>query len=215
MDDILQLSPGVVSYGDQIVLEVGEISFRQGHLYHIYGDNGSGKTTFLRSILNYKTKFTGEIYYLDLDISGYKTEEILDLGIKYVPQERNAFSRLTIEEHLRLFGKNNFPSPKNQNYKEVITYLGKSSQKGEILSGGQAKLLMLVLIISQNPSLILFDEPFAALDDVSLQMITEIIVKEKNNGKTFIITDHTNTHLNYSSYFQITNTNSAYKIIKV
>ncbi|RPI19478.1 MAG: ATP-binding cassette domain-containing protein [Ignavibacteriae bacterium] len=211
MSSIINIKSGIISYGKSPVLEVTDININEGKLYQIRGDNGSGKSSFFRCILNYKTNFTGSIFLKNQLINNLTTEEILSKGIRLVPQERNVFDRLTIEEHIKVIYKGNNFSFENRG---IINYLGPSKQKGLHLSGGQAKLLITTFVLSQQPFVLLLDEPFAGLDPNAQKLLEVLLQSLLLKNICIIISDHTNYSIKYHEKYKIINNKFFYKLIK-
>ena len=101
---LLNVKNLVAGYGDLQILEKVNIVVEEGEYVAIVGPNGAGKSTVMKSIFGLTKHIGGKIIYEGSDISGLPTEEIIKLGISYVPQNENVFPNLTVRENLELGG---------------------------------------------------------------------------------------------------------------
>lgn len=169
------------------VLDALDLELKQGALYAILGPNGSGKTTLIKSILGMVVPEKGTIFIGGKSVLGkwaYRNE------INYLPQIANFPGNLTVSELIKMI-KNLRPKPANETPLierfELKPFLNKKLSN---LSGGTKQKVNLVLTFMFDCPIIILDEPTTGLDPISLIHLKEIIQKEKDSGKTLLVTTH-------------------------
>lgn len=174
-------------FGKLIVLDGLELSIKKGGIFAILGPNGSGKTTLIKSILGMVVPNKGEIIFNNKSVLKqwkYRNE------LNYLPQIANFPANLSVIELINMV-KN--LRPKQANEKELIKLFGlKPFLKKKLgnLSGGTKQKVNLVLTFMFDSDLIILDEPTTGLDPIALIYLKKLILKEKEKGKTILITTH-------------------------
>lgn len=174
-------------FGKLIVLDGLELSIKKGGIFAILGPNGSGKTTLIKSILGMVVPNKGEILFNNKSVLKqwkYRNE------LNYLPQIANFPANLSVIELINMV-KN--LRPKQANEKELIKLFGlKPFLKKKLgnLSGGTKQKVNLVLTFMFDSDLIILDEPTTGLDPIALIYLKKLILKEKEKGKTILITTH-------------------------
>lgn len=175
------------SFGKLKVLDDLNLEINDGGIFAILGPNGSGKTTLIKSILGMVVPDKGIINLNDENVIGqwaYRNQ------INYLPQIANFPSNLNIRELIDMV-KNLRPKSADENV--LITTFGLEpflNKKLGNLSGGTKQKVNLVLTFMFDSPLIILDEPTNGLDPISVIHLKKIIQKEKENGKTILITTH-------------------------
>lgn len=174
-------------FGKLTVLDGLDLEIKKGGIFAILGPNGSGKTTLIKSILGMVIPNSGEI-----KIAGNSVLKQWDYRnqINYLPQIANFPANLTVNELIAMV-KN--LRPKEANDKDLIALFGLESfldKKLGNLSGGTKQKVNIVLTFMFDSDLIILDEPTTGLDPISLIHLKEIIQKEKEKGKTILVTTH-------------------------
>ena len=174
-------------FGKLTVLDGLDLEIEKGGIFAILGPNGSGKTTLIKSILGMVIPNSGEI-----KIDGVSVLKQWDYRnqINYLPQIANFPANLSVNELIAMV-KN--LRPKEANDHDLITLFGLESfldKKLGNLSGGTKQKVNLVLTFMFDSDLIILDEPTTGLDPISLIHLKGIIQKEKDKGKTLLITTH-------------------------
>lgn len=170
-----------------VVLDGLNLSIKKGGIFAVLGPNGSGKTTLIKSILGMVIPNKGEIQLNGENI--LKKWEYRN-NINYLPQIANFPSNLSVSELIKMV-KN--LRPKESNEKELIELFGLNpflKKKLGNLSGGTKQKVNLVLTFMFNSDIIILDEPTTGLDPIALIYLKELIQKEKEKGKTILITTH-------------------------
>ncbi|HIP32320.1 MAG TPA: ABC transporter ATP-binding protein [Crocinitomicaceae bacterium] len=174
-------------FGKLTVLEELDLTINKGGIFAILGPNGSGKTTLIKCILGMVIPNKGEIV---LDGKSILKKWEYRNNLNYLPQIANFPGNLSVIELLKMV-KN--LRPKESNEKELIELFGLTpflNKKLGNLSGGTKQKVNLVLTFMFDSELIILDEPTTGLDPIALIHLKELIAKEKEKGKTILITTH-------------------------
>jgi len=166
------------------------INFRvyPGELVAIIGPNGAGKSTLAKTIFGLLTPHQGKISFKGENITGLPSNEIVKRGMCYVPQITNVFPSLTVEENLEMgaFICNPPLQPLKQKIFEMFPLLAeRQHQRAGTLSGGERQQLAMGRALMLKPSLLLLDEPSAALSPLMVNEVLERI-KQVNAAGTAI-----------------------------
>lgn len=174
-------------FGKNHVLSNLDLNIVSGGIFAVLGPNGSGKTTLIKSILGMVVPNKGSISVLGKAIrKNWKYRQDID----YLPQIANFPGNLKVKELVRMIKD---LRAKESNEKELITLFGLESfldKKLGTLSGGTKQKVNIVLTFMFDSPLIILDEPTTGLDPASLIKLKELILQEKNKGKTILITTH-------------------------
>ncbi len=171
-------------YGKKQVLFDVSLGIQKGDVVLLTGGNGSGKSTLLKCIYNLLPLWSGSIKFEDNNTSNLKPSELIHKGIVYIPQKDFYFENLSVEENLQISG-NLLPKEELKNrINEVFELTGLTrfrKRKPFNLSGGERKILAFGMALIHKPKLLLFDEPFAGVDDKNtdtlLRLFKKIIIK--------------------------------------
>lgn len=175
------------SFGKLKVLDGLDLTIKKGGIFAVLGPNGSGKTTLIKCLLGMVIPNEGDIVYENQTVLkkwAYRN------NLNYLPQIANFPANLTVIELLEMV-KN--LRPKTANEKELIALFGLEDslhKKLRNLSGGTKQKVNIVLTFMFDSDLIILDEPTTGLDPISLIRLKELIQKEKEKGKTILITTH-------------------------
>ncbi|MBX9458743.1 MAG: ABC transporter ATP-binding protein [Rhizobium sp.] len=180
MAELLRLEKLVAGYGEARVLAEVELRLDEGKSLALLGRNGAGKTTLLNTIIGVTTRQSGQIRFGGVDISGMRAEARAARGIGWVPQERNIFRSLTVEENLTAVAR-----PGIWNTQRIFGMFPRLEERrgnlGNQLSGGEQQMLAVGRALMLNPRLLLLDEP--------LEGLAPIIVDELLAAIRRIVTD--------------------------
>lgn len=164
-------------YGGSHILRDVSISVRRGKITTLLGRNGVGKTTLLRSIMGVTQIRSGTITLDGVPLHKLRTEQRVALGIGYVPQGREIFNRLTVEENLRMglasiAGRASIPDRLFELFPVLLKML---RRRGGDLSGGQQQQLAIARALSANPKLLILDEPTEGIQPSIIKDIKRVI----------------------------------------
>jgi len=174
-------------FGKLTVLDGLDLTINKGGIFAILGPNGSGKTTLIKSLLGMVVPNKGEIL---LDNKSVLKKWNYRNNLNYLPQIANFPANLSVKELIAMV-KNLRSKPSNE--EELIQLFGLQSflnKKLGNLSGGTKQKVNLVLTFMFDSELIILDEPTTGLDPIALIHLKELIQKEKEKGKTVLITTH-------------------------
>jgi len=157
MLEVINLSSG---YGDAPVLREVNLEVRPGETVALMGRNGVGKTTLLASVMGLVPARSGRIRFAGRDITGWTPDRRAALGIGYVPQGREIFPHLTVEENLRMAllgcGRAGSLDEPLELFPALRPLL---ARKGGVLSGGEQQMLAIGRALLTKPKLLMLDEP--------------------------------------------------------
>ncbi|MFO5440509.1 MAG: ABC transporter ATP-binding protein [Dolichospermum sp.] len=160
-----------------------------GELVTVIGPNGAGKSTLIKTIFGLLTPHTGKITFKNQNLVGLKSNQIVEKGMSYVPQIANVFPSLTVDENLEMgaFVRNTPLKPlKDKIYNMFPRLSDRFRQRAGTLSGGERQMLAMGKALMLEPSLLLLDEPSAALSPILVNQVFEQI-KEINQSGTAIV----------------------------
>ena len=171
---------------------VEDVSFTigQGEVFGMVGPNGAGKTTTIRMLMDIIKPDSGEIKIL-----GEPINEGIKNRLGYLPEERGLYKKLTVSESLSYLAalknmKRRLARDRAEELLKRVNMLPHKDKKTEELSHGMGQLIQFVATILHDPELVVFDEPFAALDPVNTQLLKELILELRSQGKSVILSTH-------------------------
>ena len=178
-------------YGSSHTLRGITMSVKQGECMALLGRNGVGKTTLLQCLMGVQSLTSGSIHFDGKDISKLAPHARAALGMAYVPQGREIFARLTVEENI-LMGMATKPSQQAKRIKNEIFDLfpvlrTMLSRRGGDLSGGQQQQLAIARALVAEPKLIIFDEPTEGIQPSIIKDIGRVIRLLRDRGDIAIL----------------------------
>ena len=181
-------------YGRIEALRGVSIEVRQGQLVALVGANGAGKTTLLRAISGVQKVSGGAISFAGQDITQARPDQRVRLGICQVPEGRQVFGPLTVEDNLRLGAytrsdKESIADDMEQMYAMFPILKQKFKQAAGTLSGGQQQMLAMARALMGRPKLLLLDEPSMGLAPLLIQEIFNAIISLREHGKTVFLVE--------------------------
>jgi branched-chain amino acid transport system ATP-binding protein len=181
-------------YGESHVLRDVSVSVNQGEVVVMLGPNGHGKSTLLKSICGLVENVTGTITYQDKGISGLATENIVNLGLIYIAENRELFPNMTVMENLKMgaYSKNARPQEK-ENLEWVFDLfprlVERRKQFASTMSGGEARMLAVARGLMSNANFLCIDEPSLGLQPSLRHEIFSIIRQINDQGKTVLLVE--------------------------
>jgi branched-chain amino acid transport system ATP-binding protein len=200
MPDLLIIENLTAGYGEAIVLNEVSLTLAEGQALALLGRNGMGKTTLINSIVGVTRYFGGRINLDGREISALRPDQRAHAGIGWVPQERNIFRSLTVEENLTAVEQ---PGPWTvAKIYELFPRLGERRRNlGNQLSGGEQQMLAVGRALILNPRVMLLDEPLEGLAPILVEELLaalrriirdegmSAILVEQNAQKVLGVTD--------------------------
>jgi branched-chain amino acid transport system ATP-binding protein len=203
---MLKISNVETFYGKIQALRGVNININEGEIVSLIGSNGAGKSTLLMTISGVNKARTGEIIFEGKNIEKFEPHDIVDLGIAQAPEGRRIFSRLTVEENLKLGAHANEKGKFfNIDVKEIYDLFpvlsDRKSQRGGTLSGGEQQMLAIGRALMNRPKMLLLDEPslgiapklvnqiFLAIKNINKEKKVTIFLVEQNAKKALELAD--------------------------
>ncbi len=193
-DQVLKVENISAGYGSTVVVNSFSFSLRLGEIVLITGRNGVGKTTLLKSIMGVIPVKSGNLILDNNDITKKNSSERSILGISYVPQGREIFSSLSVEENILLpilvRKEINLKKKIEEIYKIFPILKEKRNSSGNSLSGGQQQQLAIARALVSEPKVILLDEPSEGIQPSIVKFIGETVERiSKQLNTAFIIVE--------------------------
>jgi branched-chain amino acid transport system ATP-binding protein len=202
MADCLALKRVSAGYGETVVLEDISIELAKASTLCILGRNGVGKTTLLTTALGHTTLHSGTIEFEGRSIEGLRTYQRVRLGIGYVPQEREIFPSLTVEENLNVaYRKGGREEWTRDRVFELFPNLAaRRRNMGNQISGGEQQMLAIGRALMGNPSLLLLDEPLEGLAPVIVALLFKALqrLREESRLAMVLVEQHARLALEFS-----------------
>ena len=167
-------------YGDLPVLRKASLQLAEGETVALFGPNGHGKSTLLRTICGILPPRSGSIRFRGREIAGTSTETTVEMGMAYIPESRDIFTEMTVMENLRLGAYNRRARKKLASNLEFVFTLfprlsERKNQMGSTLSGGEARMLAVGRGLMSDASLLLLDEPSIGLSPLLKKVVYEAV----------------------------------------
>ena len=174
MPDLLAIENLRAGYGEAIVLPNMSLRLPEGQVLAVLGRNGTGKTTLINSIVGVTRRFGGSVTLGGHDITTLRPDERARAGIGWVPQERNIFRSLTVEENMTAVAQ---PGPwtVDKIYEMFPRLQERRSNFGNQLSGGEQQMLAIGRALTLNPKVLLLDEPTEGLAPIIVEELLNAI----------------------------------------
>lgn len=189
--EVLKINNISAGYGSTTVINSFSFAINQGEILSITGRNGVGKSTLLKSIMGVIPIKSGNLFFQNEDISIKSSSDRSMLGISYVPQGREIFSSLSVEENILLpilvRNKIDLKIKLNEIYKLFPILEEKKNNAGSSLSGGQQQQLAIARALVSDPKVILLDEPSEGIQPSIVKFIAETVQKISKTLKTAFI----------------------------
>lgn len=180
-------------YGKSHVLHGVDLCVNEGEIVSLLGRNGVGRSTMLKAIMAQVTS-SGSICFKAEEIIGHKAFRIAQSGIGYVPESRDVFPALTVEQNL-ILGEKNMRRHKlsrwaiNDMYAMFPVLKERRSVAAGFLSGGEQQMLTLCRTLMGDPDLIMIDEPTEGLAPKIVDMVAQYLIALKNKGVAVLLVE--------------------------
>ncbi len=185
----------VKTYGSRTVVNGVDLHVRAGEIVGLLGPNGAGKTTTFYMIVGLVAATRGRVLLDGRDLTRKRMHERARLGLGYLPQEASTFRKLTVAENILAIVEA-IGVPRRDRAALVARQLEEfhlthvARQPAYTLSGGERRRLEIARALVTSPKFLLLDEPFAAIDPISVAEVQRVVLQLKARGIGIIITDH-------------------------
>jgi lipopolysaccharide export system ATP-binding protein len=185
----------VKTFGARTVVAGVDLRFAAGEVVGLLGPNGAGKTTTFYMIVGLEPATSGRVLLDGAEITRLRMHQRARRGIGYLPQEASVFRKLTVSENILAIAEA-IGLPRRERAECVRQHLEELSlghvakQKAYTLSGGERRRLEIARALVTRPKFLLMDEPFAAIDPISVAEVQKIILQLKARGIGVVVTDH-------------------------
>jgi branched-chain amino acid transport system ATP-binding protein len=183
-----------IRYRGLPVVQDVSIQVKKGGTVTILGANGAGKSSLLRGIMGAQRIWKGKVMLEGREIQGFSTEQIVKLGIVYVPEERMLFGPLSVEDNLKL-GAYLLEDEKlvKENLEKVYGLFPKlrerKDQAASTLSGGEQQMLAIGRGLMSNPKVLMLDEPSLGLAPLLVTELFDTVRRLKTSGMTILLVE--------------------------
>ncbi|MED5619320.1 ABC transporter ATP-binding protein [Ideonella sp. BN130291] len=178
-------------YGKSHVLHGVHFEVKPGEIVALLGRNGSGRSTTVKTIMGL-VNGTGSIRWRDTEVLGRKAFEIAHLGIGYVPENRDIFPKLTVQQNLLLGEKRGAKNPRwklDDMYALFPRLKERQHTEAGVLSGGEQQMLTLCRTLMGDPELIMIDEPTEGLAPKIVELVAEYLRELKRRGVSVLLVE--------------------------
>ena len=189
MVELLKVEGLRSGYGEAVVVQGIDLVLPQGQSLALLGRNGTGKTTLLNTLVGVTRRHAGRITLAGRDITALAPHRRAEAGIGWVPQERNIFKSLTVDENLSAVAR---PGPwtLKRAYEMFPRLAERKSNMGNQLSGGEQQMLAVARALVLNPKLLLLDEPLEGLAPIIVEELLRSIARVvRDEGMSAIIVE--------------------------
>ncbi len=183
-----------VFYGDARALDGVSLDIEEGSIVAIVGANGAGKTSLIRTIAGMHKPARGHVFFRGLDIAGWPSHKVCDLGIGQVAEGRQIFPSLSVVENLAMGAM--LPRARGtraQNMQKVYALFPvlaeRRQQAAGTLSGGEQQMLAIGRCLMGDPELVLFDEPSLGLAPAIVQSVLRCVRDLNRDGLTCVLVE--------------------------
>jgi branched-chain amino acid transport system ATP-binding protein len=174
MADVLAVEKLRAGWGETVVLEDVSLTVAERGSLALLGRNGVGKSTLLATIMGHTARHSGNLFFKNRKLNSLKVHERCRAGIGYVPQEREIFPSLSVEENLTVAKR-----PGRWTLERVYDLFPRLQERrghmGNQISGGEQQMLAIGRALMGNPSLLLMDEPLEGLAPIIVEMLLKAL----------------------------------------
>ena len=193
MNTILKVDDINVYYGAIHAIKGVSFEVNEGEVVTLIGANGAGKSTILKTVAGLLSSHTGSIQFMGKNLGGIPAHKIVPMGLALVPEGRQIFLQMTVEENLQMGA---FTRPADE-YDESIADVyqrfprlkERQNQIAGTLSGGEQQMLAMGRALMSKPSLLMLDEPSMGLAPILVEQIFDIVRELNQHGTTILLVE--------------------------
>jgi ABC-type branched-subunit amino acid transport system ATPase component len=195
LDGALLRAEGIFAgYGKMEILHGVSLAVRPGEMVSVIGPNGAGKSTAFKTIVGLLHPRSGRVVFDGREITGLRPDQVLRLGLAYVPQGRIVFPQMTVLENLEMGAYIENDAARVQAALERVYALfpilsERRDQKADTMSGGEQQMVAIARALMTTPKVILLDEPSLGLSPKFVTLIYEKLTDMKRAGYTMMVVE--------------------------
>jgi len=187
---LLEINRVIKRYDGLTAVDELSLVVEPGGIYGLLGPNGAGKTTTIRMVMGIIEPDEGEIRIFDRPFSEKAKEKI-----GYLPEERGLYRKMKVLDHLVFLGEikgvdSALARERAARWLERVDLADWADKNVEALSKGMQQKVQFISTVLHDPQLVILDEPFTGLDPINTQLLKDIVIEMKNNGRTVILSTH-------------------------
>ena len=193
MSTVLEVTGLEGGYSSVQILNGIDLYVNKGEFVTIIGPNGCGKSTFLKVLFGLATYHNGTVLHNNANVSGWRTDKLVDRGIAYVPQVDNVFPSLSVHENLQMGGiqlkTRKLKAGIERAFQMFPDLEPRMSDLAASLSGGERQMLAISRALISDPTFLLLDEPTAALSPKYQQQILANLDALRSDGISVLLVE--------------------------
>nr|WP_116997680.1 ABC transporter ATP-binding protein [Desertimonas flava] len=199
VDDVVLGIAGLrAGYGRIVGVDGVDIVVGRGELVVLLGSNGAGKSTLLRAISGVISPWSGHVTLEGADVTGMRSDRLVQRGMAHVPEGRRVLPRLTVDENLRLgaFARRDrgaVTTALATVYDRFPALAPRRGQKAGTLSGGEQQMLAIGRALMADPRVLLLDEPSLGLSPLLVKQVFEMVLRLREDGLTVLLVEQNAT----------------------
>ena len=193
MNTILKVDDINVYYGAIHAIKGVSFEVNEGEVVTLIGANGAGKSTILKTVAGLLSSHTGSIQFMGKSLGGIPAHKIVPMGLALVPEGRQIFLQMTVEENLQMGA---FTRPADEYdasiadvYQRFPRLKERQNQIAGTLSGGEQQMLAMGRALMSKPSLLMLDEPSMGLAPILVEQIFDIVRELNQHGTTILLVE--------------------------
>jgi ABC-type branched-subunit amino acid transport system ATPase component len=194
MRPLLSAEQLTVGYGKMPILHGVSLEVRRGEMVSVIGPNGAGKSTSFKTIVGFLRPTSGRVLFDGRDITGLRPDQVVRVGLGYVPQGRIVFPQMTVLENLEMGAYIEHDARRRQEALERVYALfpvlsERRRQRAGTMSGGEQQMVAIGRALMTTPKLVLLDEPSLGLSPKFVSIIFDRLSDMKRAGYTLMVVE--------------------------
>ena len=181
------------AYGKVNVLRGIDLHLEEGEIVAVLGSNGAGKTTLNHNLCGLYSPVKGSVKFSGMDITGWRPEKIVEMGMIQIPEGRRLFPNLSVLENLEMGSYKRGKASRTQNLERVFQIFPRLKERREqlagTLSGGEQQMAAIGRSLMADPKLMIFDEPSLGLSPILVEEMFQLIADINRQGMTILLVE--------------------------